>query len=328
MDTTEIVLVCVGAAVFLCACCCCICCYPLTKKQHSKSGIEKKRVGAGDMTFENQEGCKLHYVKHIHPDARASLFLVHGFGEHVEREGYKELYRRALEHRISVFAMTHQGHGKSYGDRGVVSSFSDYANDQVAFIKYIIEQRNIEHKPIFLMGHSLGSAIATDIFRSYPNFNALIISGCVWHPASHIECMDPMLHCLSGCVPKLQIGDFDPKGVTRNQTALQVYIDDPLVHGVTRARFGSGLIQTMNELTPFLKRIIVPVAMFHGAEDPICLPSGAQLYHDNLGSKQKSLKFYKGMEHEPFEDDSCGEFFADLFDFIEDHLNRTGEVTV
>ena len=61
------------------------------------------------------------------PDAKATVALLHGYGEHAGR--YAEMAEGFNAKGISVIAVDLRGHGKSAGLRGHVDRFSDYYLD-------------------------------------------------------------------------------------------------------------------------------------------------------------------------------------------------------
>ena len=99
---------------------------------------------------------------------RGTIFLVHGFAEHVGR--YEELAARLNEAQFSVFGLSHQGHGKSGGDRVHVKSFQSYTEDLLSFVEAIRKERPSESGvPRYLLGHSMGGAIALQTVQARPD---------------------------------------------------------------------------------------------------------------------------------------------------------------
>jgi len=109
----------------------------------------------------SKDGLKLYFRCWAIQKPEAVVFLVHGFGEHINR--YDELARFLNHHGYSVFGLDHRGHGKSEGLRVDINKFSDYINDYIGFIQHI--QINVYPfpKPAFLLGHSMGGLIATTV---------------------------------------------------------------------------------------------------------------------------------------------------------------------
>ncbi len=128
---------------------------------------------------------------------RAVVFLVHGFAEHSSR--YEHLARVLNGAGISLYALDHQGHGLSDGDRAHVEHFDAYIRDYALFVAQVQKEIDADiaanvanghvsprsqigaasgvsgdasasgarataeslRPPCFLLGHSMGGLIAT-----------------------------------------------------------------------------------------------------------------------------------------------------------------------
>ena len=76
----------------------------------------------------------------------------------------------------AVYALDHRGHGRSDGERIKVDDFHDYVTDLKTFFN-IVRKENPKRK-IFLIGHSMGSAISLAYTAEYQQELAgLVTSG-------------------------------------------------------------------------------------------------------------------------------------------------------
>ncbi|XP_030658031.1 monoglyceride lipase isoform X5 [Nomascus leucogenys] len=87
---------------------------------------------------------------------KALIFVSHGAGEHCGR--YEELARMLMGLDLLVFAHDHVGHGQSEGERMVVSDFHVFVRDVLQHVDSM--QKDYPGLPVFLLGHSMGGAIA------------------------------------------------------------------------------------------------------------------------------------------------------------------------
>ena len=113
-------------------------------------------------TLSGLGGLKLHYRCWEPEEARSSLVLVHGAGEHVGR--YEHVAAWFAARGFAVWAMDHRGHGQSEGTRMHVDRFSDYLVDLAEFVKRVAGS----HGRPAMIGHSMGGLIAYRYAAVYP----------------------------------------------------------------------------------------------------------------------------------------------------------------
>ncbi len=85
---------------------------------------------------------------------RATVALLHGLAEHAGR--YAPLAARLNAAGIDLLAIDLRGHGRSPGKRAWVARFDEYLDDADA----LVAEAARAPTPLFLMGHSMGGAIA------------------------------------------------------------------------------------------------------------------------------------------------------------------------
>jgi uncharacterized protein len=103
------------------------------------------------------------------PDGKVLLYL-HGNGLNI---GANVAHANRF-HKLgfSVLLIDYRGYGRSEG--GFPTENSVY-QDAVAMWDYLVSQRRIAPKNIFIYGHSLGGAIAIDLAVKHPDAAALIV---------------------------------------------------------------------------------------------------------------------------------------------------------
>jgi predicted alpha/beta hydrolase family esterase len=110
---------------------------------------------------------------------RASLFIIHGLGEHSGRWHHFALY--FAKRNFAVFIHDHEGHGhtptpkktKEYFDR--ITPLLDDCVDHIHHNQELHSE--IKELPCFLLGHSMGGAIAIRVAMMQPQlFRGVIIS--------------------------------------------------------------------------------------------------------------------------------------------------------
>ena len=75
---------------------------------------------------------------------------------------------------VSVFLIDYRGYGKSQGEFPTESQV--YEDAELAW-NYLVKQRGINPKQIYIYGHSLGGAIAIDLAIRHPEAAGLIVQG-------------------------------------------------------------------------------------------------------------------------------------------------------
>ena len=75
---------------------------------------------------------------------------------------------------LSVFLIDYRGYGKSQGEFPTESQV--YKDAQLAW-DYLVKQRGINPKQIYIYGHSLGGAVAIDLAVRHPEAAGLIVEG-------------------------------------------------------------------------------------------------------------------------------------------------------
>ena len=155
--------------------------------------------------FEGANGIKIYYQAWLPDNPKAVVQIVHGGFEHSGR--YLNVVNKLHPHSYAVYADDHRGHGKSEGTRNYVDSFDQFIIDEKKVFDIIHE--NHPSLPVFMLGHSMGSIIATYFTKKYEELLArLILSGTATGSAAFPRFLKIMVKVLSKVTPKLTI---DPK---------------------------------------------------------------------------------------------------------------------
>ncbi|XP_025106201.1 monoglyceride lipase-like isoform X3 [Pomacea canaliculata] len=237
---------------------------------------------------------------------RALVFISHGAAEHCLY--YSPLALQLKNAGCYVFAHDHVGHGQSEGDRVHVNDIHEYVDDVFYHLDMVSER--FPDIPKFIIGHSMGGAIAIIALIERPDFvnGMVLISPAVTTDPGTISPLKMFLaYQIARLVPQMALAWMDPWFITRNTILVQKYLDDPLVyHGGLKARWGASFLKWLQWIESNMSRIVCPLLVMHGTADRLTTPEGSKKLAKYAESKDKTLKIYEGYYHqlhyEPEED--------------------------
>lgn len=170
---------------------------------------------------------------------KATVMLVHGFGEHSGR--YFHVAKALVERNYAVYAYDQRGHGKSGGKRAFISQWDDYVNDFEVALNRVLESSG--DLPLFILGHSMGGLVLASylikhkdlyhphlqpqsLFDEQPMLVKPPIAGVVFSSSLLVmpNNVSPLLVSLSGfsaIAPGMKAIKVDPKTLSRDPAEVQ-----------------------------------------------------------------------------------------------------------
>ena len=260
-------------------------------------------------------------------EPKAILVIVHGLAEHSGR--YMNVVNHLVPSGYAVYGIDHIGHGKSDGKRGYVERFQDYTKVLKNYFDMI--EKLQPDKPMFLIGHSMGGLISAAYLLNHPDkLSGAILSGPgIKLPDDISQATIFAAKLFSIIMPKFGLKQLDSKGVSRDPAVVDAYVNDPLVYtGKITARLGAELIKTMQYVTQQAAKIKLPIMIVQGSDDKLVDPGGAQFLYNLVGSKDKTIKIYKGFYHEVFNEPEHELALNDVKTWLEDHLTHFLPTTI
>jgi len=244
--------------------------------------------------------------------------IMHGLAEHSGR--YQHVGESLASRGYLTGAFDLVGHGRSEGRKACLRSFDDYLDDLEIFLERA--RARAPKKPQFLLGHSLGGAIACLYAISrQPQLTGLILTG----PALRIsDEISPLLQRLSSVVaallPTLPTVILDSSHISRDPQVVARYDSDPLVYrGGTPARTGAELIRATKRIQQDMEALTLPVLIMHGTADKLADPQGSRDLYARAASTDKTLKLYQDYYHEVLNEPEKGQVIADLIAWLDAH---------
>jgi acylglycerol lipase len=248
-------------------------------------------------------------------DPKAVVFIAHGLAEHGGR--YAHVGAALAERGYAVYAIDHRGHGRSEGPRSQIDSIEQTAADLHAFTAVMRDHH--PGLPVFLLGHSMGGAIAFAYALEHQRELAgLILSA----PALVIEDVNPITvavgKLLSRVAPGAGILQLDGTAVSRDPAVVSAYDSDPLnFRGKVPARTAAEILGIADAAPGRLPEITIPLLVFQGSADRLVSPKAAPLVHARAGSADKTLKVWEGAYHETLNEPERAEVIALVADWLD-----------
>lgn len=264
------------------------------------------------------------YIQTWKPETIKKVLVVqHGFGEHSGR--YQNLLGALENENTAVYALDARGHGKTPGKRGHIADFEQFASDLAILIQKVRSENS--GVPIFLLGHSMGGLIAS-LAALKPEIakelKGLVISSGAFKPA--LDTVQSIKLGVASILARISPATTLPAGldsnlISRDDSVVQAYKNDPLVHGKISFKMGVDLVATGDRMLNEASRITLPVLVFHGDADGIATVEGSKKFFQALSSQDKTIKIYPGFYHEtmnePFADRQ--QVLADVVGWINKH---------
>jgi len=257
-------------------------------------------------------------------DARGTIVIVHGLGEHIGR--YAHVAARLNAGRWSVVGYDQRGHGASPGERGRIAADDDLLADLAAVVDTVRAEAG---GPLVLLGHSLGGLVvarfvAAALESARPpwqrDVDALVLSS----PALDIGMTGArraLLATLEKVTPNLGIGNgLDATGISRDPAVVAAYRSDPLVHD----RIAPRLIRFLADAGPMVResapRWTVPTLLLYAGSDRLVVAAGSAAFAAAAPASLVTARPFGSLFHEIFNEPEQDEVLAVLTAWL-DTLN-------
>lgn len=235
------------------------------------------------------------------------VLMVHGYAEHGGRYGHvaSELTRRGAV----VYAEDHLGHGRSDGERALISEFEHVVDD----LHTLAAIARAEHPglPLVLVGHSMGGLLSARFAQRWPEelagvaFCGAVIGDWAW--ARQVL-----------AAPALPQVEFDPLAISRDARVGRAYAEDPLVyHGQYKRHLLEAEVEALDRYARDNDRLTMPVALLHGTADPFVPYRRSLQAVQDMPTEDVTVHLYEDGRHEVLNDSNRDEVIADLAAWVE-----------
>jgi acylglycerol lipase len=251
---------------------------------------------------------------------RARLLHIHGISEHSAR--HMPTFQALNAIGVEVVRFDLRGAGESGGRRQYIDHFSDYVADTARAHNWICE--SLEPLPLFLMGHSLGGAIALHFAAQYGSLlEGVVLSAPAYKPGGDISPATIWIgRCLVRFLPTLRLYSSSSNGLSRDPAVVAAYRKDPLSSHFNTLKQGDAVLKALEQIPLIAGRIQNPVFIAHGTADSVIVPAGSFEILQSLGSRDKELHYLPGGFHEPHIDHDSGVYFSLVTRWIDRQIKR------
>ena len=236
--------------------------------------------------------------------------LVHGYGEHIGR--YQHVAVALMANGAVVYGMDHIGHGKSGGERVLITDFEDVVDD----VDTVVSTAHAEwpELPVVLVGHSMGGMIGARYAQRHGDrLAAVVLSGAAIGDFQVVG----MLLALDE-IPDIPL---DPAILSRDPAVGAAYASDPLVwHGPFKRPLLEAMAATIERISTGGRLGDLPLLWVHGADDQLVPIDGTRVGIEALRGDTFRQFAYPGARHEVFNETNNAEVLADVNAFINDVL--------
>jgi alpha-beta hydrolase superfamily lysophospholipase len=246
--------------------------------------------------------------------------LAHGYGEHSGRYAY--MASRLTAEGYAVYAPDHNAHGRSDGRRGRVSLAAAITDlDQMIVTVSVARHPEL---PQFLLGHSMGGAIALRYAIAHQGRLAGLVVSAPLAAVDGGAALKAIGKLLGVIAPGVPVSRVDPKLVSRDETVVKAYIADPLnYHGSVPAGVGREFLLSAETLPQDVRQITIPTLLLWGTADRLCPPRGAEAVAANIGSSDFTKRAYEGLFHEIMNEPERDQVLDEIVGWLGSHLPRT-----
>jgi alpha-beta hydrolase superfamily lysophospholipase len=251
---------------------------------------------------------------------KAILVALHGFNDY--SNGFVSAGTYFKKHGIATYAYDQRGFGEA-SQTGVWAGEENLKRDAITFVQTIHKQH--PKTPIFLMGESMGGAVA--ILASSGNelpplAGIILIAPAVWGGDSMPLLNRSMLWTFAHIIPDTKMTGKDLKIMaTNNIPMLRRLSADPLVIKSTRVDAVYGISNLMDSAYAQADKVKPPILLLYGGQDQVIPPKPVESVVRRL-PKPFDVGYYEEGYHMLTRDIQGESVLADIADWIAKHPTR------
>jgi alpha-beta hydrolase superfamily lysophospholipase len=294
-----------------------------TVRSDAPGAAQPQPANYSEATFESTGGLRLFERTWLPAgEPRADVAIVHGYAEHSGRYAHVATYLTARGYAVSAIDL--RGHGRSEGDLLAVRSFNEYLDDVDGMLARV-RSRSGGTRPLFLLGHSMGGAVAAlAVVSRRPRLDGLVLSGAAISvlkgPA---RLLGPIIQFLGRRFPKLGLRALPSDAVSRDPAVVADYDADPLNYrGKVPAGLAAAMLRASDAIERRAPRIELSLLVMHGSDDLLAAPDASRRLYERATSRDKTLRVYDGLYHEILNEPVQRIVLADIAGWLDARTTR------
>jgi alpha-beta hydrolase superfamily lysophospholipase len=279
-------------------------------------------------TLTTSDGLKLQLREWPCDDARGTVLIVHGLGEHIGR--YEHVAAQLRRGGWHVVGYDQRGHGVSEGPRGRLHHPDDLLRD----LALVIDALRVRLRgPLLLLGHSMGGLVAARMVAAGldtkpPKWQRAVDALVLSSPALDLGlggAQKLLLALLGRIAPNFAVGNgLEPEWISRDPAVVEAYVEDPLVHD----RVAPKLVRFIVDAGAFVRaraaRWRVPTLLIYAGSDRCVAPAGSAEFAAAAPADVVSAQAFAPLYHEIFNEPEQASVFAVLGAWLARAPSRPG----
>lgn len=281
-----------------------------TKRPDLPEALKCKDVDLEESYWTNSRGmCLLTAVmtpknkQHV----RGVICFCHGYMDNVSFLKRVE-YQRFVKKGFAVVMIEYEGHGRSDGVSTYIPCWDTLIGDVGQYFREVTASK-FPNKKKFLMGESMGGAVAFDVMsRNRAEFDGVIfvcpmLKVSVVPPKIVVDTLrallgEPGTVNALGMLPIAPSKGNIPHLSFKDKEKMKLAISAPSAYG-RKPRLGTAreLLDSSARISNSVSEFDAPFIVLHGLEDFVTCPKMSEDFYNESCSKDKQIKLYKGMRH-------------------------------
>mmetsp|Transcript_9908 Transcript_9908/g.14309 ORF Transcript_9908/g.14309 Transcript_9908/m.14309 type:complete len:390 (-) Transcript_9908:94-1263(-) len=258
----------------------------------------------------NPRGLCLHtsVMRPANGEVKAVVCCCHGYSD-LSSFLIRYEYQRLVRDGIAVISLDYEGHGRSDGALCYIPNWNYVIEDATVFFRECY-QKEFRGKKCFLIGQSMGGAVAFDVYSRLSSMisgvilvspmakiseemmpNPIVVKALLWILGSQGA------ERLIGMLPLAPSNDLSSLAYRLEHKRQLAYCTPIIYSRKPRLATARELVLTTQRISQSLKHFDAPFLVLHGSEDKVTDPSLSQALYEESSSVDKDLKIYKDMWH-------------------------------